>query len=217
MDTKDPNENTQLSKRKFWRGYEPIEKMTFVMALFAVLYSLITLGLYYISSQALQETQSTNRPYIFTVPKFGFAQMPTVDNLRELPVTVYAWNVGVSPALKTVLSEPIVGLNTDASIVEHMRGCSVTYPEAEGAPIPPSQSFSNASGITSLTVTRTLSDDERKDVAINKTKLLVIFGGVKYSSVRGGAYETIYCYTWNPDSLARNIFPWMNCGCNKMK
>jgi len=195
----------------------PIEKMTFVMAAFAVIYSLITLGLYCISRQTMQEMQNTNRPYIFTTPKFSFMQMPTPENIREIPVTVYILNIGVSPSLNTINSKPIVGLETDSDVIEHTRTCSFNYPEGAGVPLPPNQSFTTGSGITTPTVTRTLSDDERKDVIIKKTKHLMVLGGVKYSGVRAGDCETTYCYIWNSESLGGHTFPWTSCPCNKMK
>ena len=89
----------QKSTKRFWRDWQPIEKMTFVMAVFAVIYSLITLGLYCVSRQTMKEMQNTNRPYIFTTPNFSFPEgRPTPETIREIPVTIYILNVGVSPA-----------------------------------------------------------------------------------------------------------------------
>jgi hypothetical protein len=216
MNTQKHGENAQPPKKKFWRDYESIEKMTFVMAVFSVIYSLITLGLYLISRQTMQEMQNTNRPYIFTMPKFSFQAVPTLETIGEIPVTVGILNIGVSPALQVVNSEPIVGLETDSEVGEHMRTCSFTYPQQEGLPLPPNQSFTNGSGMTAHTITRTLSDEERKEL-ISQTKHLVVLGGVKYSGVRAGDYETTYCYIWNPESLKGHTLPWSNCSCNKMK
>jgi hypothetical protein len=145
--------------------------------------------------------------------------MPTLENVTDIPVTVTVFNLGVSPALKAKTSDPIVALDTDSDMVEHMRTCSLTYPEGEGLPLPPNQSLTSGSGITTHTIVRHLSDEQRKDVVVNKTKRLIVLGGVKYSGVRGGEYETIYCYAWNPGSLNANIFPWGSvneCPCNRM-
>jgi hypothetical protein len=165
--------------------------------------------------------QNTNRPYVFSIPKFSFAQMPTPETVTDVPVTVAILNVGASPALNPIVSDPIVGLETDSEVIEHMRTCSVFYLEGEGTPLPPNQSLSNAgstgTGVTTHTITRHLSDDERKDVVINKTRHLFVLGGAKYTGMRGGEYETIYCYIWNPDSMKGNVFPWSVCSCNRMK
>jgi hypothetical protein len=186
-----------------------IAVLTGVIALTGIVYAIFS-GLQWASiSGQLTEMQNTNRPYIFTEAKFSFTQMPTPESIRDIPITVVMKNVGVSPALKVIGSDPIVGLESDSYVAEHLRTCSVSYPSAEGVPLPPNQS--------THTITRTLSEDERKDVVINKTKHLIVIGGVKYSGVRAGDYETTYCYIWNPESLAGHTFPWSDCPCNKMK
>jgi len=194
-----------------------IAVLTGVIALTGIVYAIFS-GLQWASIRGqLTEMQNTNRPYIFTEAKFSFTQIPTPESVRDIPITVVMTNVGVSPALKVLGGDPIVGLQSDSYVVEHLRTCAVTYPNAEGVPLPPNQPLTNGAGITSHTITRTLSEDERKDVVINKTKHLIVIGGVQYSGVRAGDYETTYCYIWNPDSLTGHTFPWSDFPCNKMK
>jgi hypothetical protein len=203
------NTKTHMNEPKFWLE---------VLALMVVsLYTVFSGCQVQVANKTLREVQSTNRPYIFTTPKFSFPQMPKPEDFINVPVTVTIYNLGVSPALKEIHSDPVIGLDTDPETIEHMQTCSVTYPKSEGVPLPPNQSSANASGITTMTITRHLSEDERKDVIINRTKRLVVFGGVKYSGLRGAEYETIYCYSWNPQSLNENSLPWSSCSCNKMK
>jgi hypothetical protein len=65
---------------------------------------------------------------------------------------------------------------------------------------------------------RFISDDERKLIIARKENV-VVFGGVKYSGIRGGDYETKYCFKWNPEVLTdpRNA-PWSTCDyCRDIK
>jgi hypothetical protein len=194
---------------------------TIMIAVLTAFYVTYSRGQLTVIDGQLKEMQSANRPYIFSVAKFSFSQMPNPETVADFPVTVALINVGVAPALHPIASDPVVGLETDAEISEHMRNCSILYQGGESAPLPPNQPLKDlakdAAGMTTHTITKHLTEDERKDVIINKTRHLFVLGGIKYSGMRGGEYESTYCYIWNPESMKANVFPWSMCTCNRMK
>ena len=76
MDTVRQETNTQNTKKRFWTDYVPIERMTLVMTIFAVVYSAITGGLYCIAIRQLDGMKKDQRPWIraisqIVVPKEG--------------------------------------------------------------------------------------------------------------------------------------------------
>ena len=55
---------TQDAKKHFWKDYEPIEKMSFVLAAFTVVYSVITLGLLVIAKSQVDSIRKDERPWV---------------------------------------------------------------------------------------------------------------------------------------------------------
>jgi hypothetical protein len=165
----------------------------------------------------LEEQESTSRPYVYVIAIMGH---PMTADFTDVPVTIGAGNFGNSPAIDAVLSEPVIGLNTDSNIIERLRTCTFTYPENGFRNILPPSQLARGVGVTAHTVTRILAADARRDV-INHTKHVFVVGGIKYTGVRGGNYETTYCLMWNPESATdpRNL-AWSSgpeCPCAKMK
>ena len=167
----------------------------------------------------LKEMQDANRPYVLTNALFSFEKIPKPEEIKEIteiPITVRINNVGVSPAVKEMHSEPLVGLDTDSNVVEHLRTCKVQYPEVTANGIVPSNQFIKDVGLAA-SAHRHLAKDVQKDVMVTQTKHIIVFGGVKYSGIRGGDYETVYCYLWDVNSLTKNVYPWHICPCNSVK
>jgi len=97
MDT--PKTDTGQSKRKFWKDYEPTQKMTFVMTCFSVIYSVTTIALFFLSYAQLGYLTKDQRPWIKT-----FSQVTVPDKGNALVITVGLITTGKTPA-KSVVSQ----------------------------------------------------------------------------------------------------------------
>jgi hypothetical protein len=54
---------TRIPKKRFWRDWEPMEKFTYVIAIFTVAYSVISLGMYLIAKETMVVSQ---RAFVYT-------------------------------------------------------------------------------------------------------------------------------------------------------
>jgi hypothetical protein len=93
MDTQGNHANTQQANKRFWRDYVPIEKMTFVMAIFSFLYSMVTIGLFIISYGELDGLKKDQRPWISVL-----SQTKLPDKGNNLAVSFFFVTTGKSPA-----------------------------------------------------------------------------------------------------------------------
>jgi hypothetical protein len=75
----------------------------------------------------------------------------------------------------------------------------------------------NGTGVTAFDAHRYLAEDARANVFVKKTSHIVVFGGIKYTGLRGAEYETIYDYIWDPDSLKSTVVPYHIGPCNTVK
>ena len=104
MDTVGHEAKTQNTKQRFWRDWPPMEKMTLVLAVFAVIYSLVTLGLYSIASRQLDGMRKDQRPWIRIWTQVGVQQTPGTpqglmpDKTTPLAVQLNILNAGKFPA-----------------------------------------------------------------------------------------------------------------------
>lgn len=193
---------------------------TIVIAVTGILYAVFSYLQWHAMSGQLDEMQGANRPYIITIPP-AFAATPTPD-FHKLDVTVSFVNVGSAPAVKMTNTVPLVAVKQDPGVGEQIEKCKFSYPTPKEehylAPF-------GAMGIAQAAVTvssRFISDAERAFILDDKGEGahedIVVLGGVKYSGVRGGDFETAYCYIWNPKSMSNTAFyPWSSCSCLRMK
>jgi hypothetical protein len=94
--------NSQNVKRRYWK---PIEKMTLAMTIFAVAYSLVTLGLYRIANRELESMKKNERPWLrvslqTTLPWMAKPDSPPTLPQETSPIAfpLHIVNVGKSPA-----------------------------------------------------------------------------------------------------------------------
>lgn len=85
---------TQKPKKNFWKDYEPIEKMTFIMASFTVVYSLITCGLYIIANHQIDIVRKDQRPWV----KIQTQVQPPPEKGTTLIINSLLGVTGKSPA-----------------------------------------------------------------------------------------------------------------------
>lgn len=88
----------QNTKKRFWRDWEPIAKMTFVMALFTVIYSLITAGLYCIANRQLDGMKKDQRPWIRLWSEVSVSGKTMPVKTSPITITLHVLNVGKTPA-----------------------------------------------------------------------------------------------------------------------
>jgi hypothetical protein len=102
------------SEKRFWRGWEPMEKFTFVIAVFTVIYSIVTVGMYKTAKDTLTVSQ---RAFVYAeTAEIVNSSHTRVDGLQpsqnsKTSVYVTFKNSGQTPAISTsatisVLFEP---------------------------------------------------------------------------------------------------------------
>src|SRR5438105_2821927 len=87
---------TNDSQKRFWRDWEPTEKFTFVIAIFTVVYSLITLGLYLIARDTMRVDQ---RAWIAPL-RFLLSAEP--EEGKEITLTFWYNNTGKTPGINVI-------------------------------------------------------------------------------------------------------------------
>jgi len=92
MDTHGNQADTQQAKKKFWRDYLPIEKMTFVNVIFVAIYSILTLGLCWIASLQYRALKTDERPWVRLFVE------PVQFSSPSFTLLTHAFNSGKTPA-----------------------------------------------------------------------------------------------------------------------
>jgi hypothetical protein len=181
---------------------------------FATLAYIVFAGLQWNTmDKQLTEMRSSARPYITAIPPL-YGEIPAA-NFHDISLTGRFANFGNSPAINVAFSEPIIAIDTDSGVKEQIKKCTFEYP-TPNAELPPAAGSAQV-GTTAKTVkTRFISDEERPFL-FDHSEHVVLFGGVKYTSVQPGtAYETTYCWQWDPESITNHYFPWGTCSCQRM-
>jgi hypothetical protein len=99
MDTVRQEAKAQSTKKRFWKDYEPIEKMTLVMAVFAVIYSIITFGLYLIANRQLEGLKKDQRPWVKALGgQVNIAGNVMPEKTPVLNIPLHILDIGKTPA-----------------------------------------------------------------------------------------------------------------------
>jgi hypothetical protein len=192
-----------------------VAMFTIVIAFTGILYAVFSYLQWHTMSGQLDEMQGANRPYIVTIPP-PFAAIPTPD-FHKLDVTVSFVNVGSAPAVKVTNTVPLVAVEQDPGVSEQIEKCKFSYPPQQREHYLAPYGAMGVSQAATTVSSKFISDAERAFILDDKEDVVVL-GGVKYSGVRGGDFETTYCYVWNPKSVSSNAFyPWSTCSCLRMK
>lgn len=91
MDT--PQADANNPRKGFWKGYDPTQKMTFVMTCFTVIYSLTTIALFFLSYTQLGYLTKDQRPWLKIL-----TQVNVPDKGNTLGITVMLITTGKTPA-----------------------------------------------------------------------------------------------------------------------
>jgi hypothetical protein len=86
------NDTNQQQTKHFWKDYNPTEKMSAVMIIFTIIYSVTTIGLYWTAVGQFDGMKKEQRPWMQVL---AAAQ---ADEGTTVQITSYANNTGKSPA-----------------------------------------------------------------------------------------------------------------------
>jgi len=190
-----------------------MEKFTFVIAVFTVIYSVVTIGLYRIAKNTLTVSQ---RAFIYAERADIFNSPRVKTSVTRPPGTPTQIDIAFKNSGQTVASNEVVTIN----ILANKLGIpsDFTYPVDNGSK--PTLLAPQAEGHMS----KTIGAQDLADAESGKT-LLFVYGDISYDDVFGEKHRTEYCfqfygYTTTPDgNLGNYIFysgPTHNCaddGC----
>jgi hypothetical protein len=92
MSTPGNQTNTHQTEKKFWRDYNPTEKMAVINIGFVALYSLLTFALCWIAANQYRGMRTDERPWVRI-----YDDIPTIDS-QSFAVPTHAINSGKTPA-----------------------------------------------------------------------------------------------------------------------
>ncbi|MBZ5650936.1 MAG: hypothetical protein LAO18_10670 [Acidobacteriia bacterium] len=157
----------------------------------------------------LAEMQRAQLPFVFTSANLGNNWLS--ESEHDLQVTISVRNVSAYPATNAIASKTKIWMGATPNADEVIKHCEIEYP-----PNPIKLTFAPMSpGVINFDALNTVHTDYIND----KTRIqngidsVVIYGGIKYSGVNGGEFETPYCYVFLP----KGDFRFGTCQCGSIK
>lgn len=185
--------------RPYWTTNIAIAVFTFVLAAVSVFQGYITRG-------QLSEMQKAERPFIFATPNLGNDWLK--DSEHDMKITIAMSNASAFPAVDVVNSVPEVFMGANAEDV--IKKCEITYPNIAGTALAPASAGGASQQFLPTQHTSYIPDKQRIQ---HYADTVVIYGGIKYSGISGGNFETRYCYRYLPEG----DFRFGPCGCSSIK
>lgn len=97
-------ENTNKPQKRFWRDWEPMEKFTLIIAVFTILYSIVTYGLYGVT----KDTLIINKRAFLYCKEVNIIPNTTkdgkIDPAKSNNIAILWVNSGETPARKVIIS-----------------------------------------------------------------------------------------------------------------
>jgi hypothetical protein len=167
-----------------------------------------------LTREGLDNIRDQTRPYIFAEPAI-VTRVPGVDtelNARQaldlqlatahqLTLDISLVNAGASLAKVTARRPTQIAIGRDAQ--EIAEKCDVPFEPASQIIAPQGPNPEKPGTVLTAAKTRPLTDDEISSLKDPKTNFTVIwFGGIEYTSLRGGEYYTPYCFRFLPTGMA---------------
>jgi hypothetical protein len=189
---------------------------TIVIALTGITYSWFAYKQWKAIDGQLDQMQDNSRPYLIpALPKFGEAFPQNFNQIKLTPAYI---NGGNSPALKVTPSKPRIAIDTDSGVKQEIEKCSFTYVEGSEDFLAPTTGQNQIGNLTQTVETRFIPDKERDEFILTGKEHIVLFGGIKYTGIHGGDYETAYCFSLNGQSLRDpTVAAWSPCSCKHIK
>jgi len=181
MDKEGSTGKTEQTKKHFWRDYDPITKFNFIIALFAIISSVATIGLYCIAKDTLIVSQRA----------FVYAEKANI--LGEAP------DLKISRPANAKIGIDVVFKNSGQTLSKNQRSTMGTYFTTTGIP----DDFKYPIELNSRPILlapqaetqllRPISETELANVKSGK-QLLFVYGDVTYEDVFGKSHKTEYCF-----------------------
>lgn len=180
------------------------------MAIAGFTAALVVANIYqgWITHGQLAAMEKAQRPFVLT--NITLASDWHKDTEHDMEVTVLMQNASAFPAVNVVNSIPKVYMGPDPRTV--IDKCDFAYRSgAKPTYLAPANAGSGAVDAMQTVHTDYIYDKSRIDNGIDT---VVVYGGIRYSGISGGDFETTYCYMYLP----RGDFRFGTCGgCEGMK
>jgi hypothetical protein len=165
------------------------------IAVFTGVLAAVSIGQGCVTRKQLIEMQKAQRPFVYTTPNLGSNWLS--DTEHDMAITMVISNASAFPALRVVTSTPKIVMATPPQVDSEIGKCEVSYPDDPTGEVLAPVSAGPSSAEALMTVhTSYIYDKERIK---QSTDQVVVYGGVKYSGISGGEFETRYCYTYLPE------------------
>jgi hypothetical protein len=218
---RNPAGKPQTDQKKTWgaRAWKWIKQDTtfanWCIVFFTAILAASSIYQFSVMRGQLDQMQDNSRPYIISMlPKYS--EIPVAD-FHQIKLTPFYINVGTGPALNVSPSQPEIAIDADSGVVDRVNKYTFDYPPSSGDFLAPTTGQNQIVNALVTVETRFIQDKEREFILQGKEHV-ILFGGIKYSGMRGGNYETTYCYILNGQSIGnKNILPWSPCPCQRMK
>jgi hypothetical protein len=212
-------QQAERRKKRFWIDWEPIEKYTWVIAIFTVIYSAVTAGLYFTAKDTLVVSQRA----------FVFAKQANVLNSSHVQSSVV--RPPNTPALLIVIfrnSGQTVATNSISTMGYLLSSTDTGIPSGFSYPITIKTQPVLVAPQSEMNISEVIPASDLTDVEAGK-KLLFIYGDITYEDVFGMKHTTEFCFqyfgiSFKPDGTVEEyIFyngPTHNCAddsCEKPK
>jgi hypothetical protein len=201
MDRINGEKKTKKAKKRFWIDYEASEKFSFVIAVFSVIYSLVTIGLYRVASRSMKVSE---RAFISIEDPFlvGDGGKPNVLSGKPSWIVTNLKNSGQTPA---------------RNVSTNVNYCATGSELPSDFSFPPSPAFNPKMVIAPKSAGQTsfnLPDSVLMDIEAGKRNLFV-YGTVSYEDIFGGLHRTEFCtkyrgFVLNTDGTM-DKFIWSAC------
>jgi hypothetical protein len=190
--------DTEITKKRFWRDWNPIEKFTFCIAVFTCIYSVFAALQWCEMKKTVDITDKS-----FRGDQRAWIGITKIDGVAEagkpLNITVWFKNTGRTPAKNidaAVVQEPVPATGVPNFALED----SVVR---QSKPIIPPQGEFNMS--LNDVITKPLDDKTFKSITSKET-IVYIHGIVKYDDIFERHHWITYCYFIASDGHSYNAY-----------
>jgi hypothetical protein len=157
----------------------------------------------------LATLEQSQRPFIFAEAVQGNDWLQ--ESEHTLGITITLRNFGAFPALNVAFSQPHIWMGPNSESKSEVEHCKIEYPP-NARPLtlqPMSPALIQPTALPTV-YTDYITDKERIK---HGTDAVLVYGGIRYTGINSGDFETIYCFTY----LTGGNYRFGSCDCNSMK
>jgi hypothetical protein len=218
LNTPNTNDGTKSTAKKndprwYVRLWEQIKKEPVTAVAITIFTCALTFASVFqgcVTRSQLTEMQKAQRPFVFASANSGNDW--SKDSEHDMQITIGAHNASAFPAVGVVYSEPQVFMGTITKATEALKHCEVSYPEGHPAlsVLAPATAGAESMQFINTVHTDYIYDKSRITEYLDQ---VLVYGGIKYSGISGGDFETRYCFGYLP----KGNFRWGSCTCTSLK